>query len=262
MNNPLQNLSATSLRELIKALKSGWLTTPITSLSVQKYTNTTPHEVAQELQRLINKGTPPTQLAFFLELLLNERERTHLIDDFIDLVWTGPEAPGTTNLDTGVVVRDLFRKATNAVIISGYAIYQGKQVFKALAEQMESHPNLEVKMFLDVQRRRGDTTKASEIVREFAHTFKTKHWPGNTYPAVYYDPRSLEIAPPKRSSLHAKCVIIDNQTAFLSSANFTEAAQNRNIEAGVLIRSAHFAQKLAHHFLALVETESLKQLHI
>lgn len=258
MNNPLHNLSSSNLRELIKALRAGWLTLPITSLSVQNYSNTSPAETAAELQHLIDEGTSPTQLAYFLDLLLNERERTHPIDDFIDLVWTGPEASGVTNLDTGVAVRDLFRNATDSVLISGYAIYQGKEVFKTLAEQMDKLPDLNVQMFLDVQRKWRDTTKSSEILREFAHTFKSKDWPGKRLPDVYYDPRSLELNSKQRSSLHAKCVVIDRSVAFLSSANFTEAAQTRNIEAGVLIRSHHFAQKLAHHFLALVDIEALK----
>jgi len=51
--------------------------------------------------------------------------------------------------------------------------------------------------------------------------------------------------------LHAKCVVVDRRVAFVSSANFTEAAQERNIEAGVLIRSEPFASSLANHFETL-----------
>jgi phosphatidylserine/phosphatidylglycerophosphate/cardiolipin synthase-like enzyme len=46
-------------------------------------------------------------------------------------------------------------------------------------------------------------------------------------------------------------VVVDRQVAFVSSANFTEAAHARNIEAGVLIRSPQFASRLALHFEAL-----------
>jgi phosphatidylserine/phosphatidylglycerophosphate/cardiolipin synthase-like enzyme len=38
----------------------------------------------------------------------------------------------------------------------------------------------------------------------------------------------------------------------VTSANFTEAAQTRNIEVGALIRSERFAIRLADHFEALV----------
>jgi phosphatidylserine/phosphatidylglycerophosphate/cardiolipin synthase-like enzyme len=44
---------------------------------------------------------------------------------------------------------------------------------------------------------------------------------------------------------------VDRQVAFVSSANFTEAAQVRNIEVGVLLRSGKFAIQLAKHFEVL-----------
>jgi phosphatidylserine/phosphatidylglycerophosphate/cardiolipin synthase-like enzyme len=33
----------------------------------------------------------------------------------------------------------------------------------------------------------------------------------------------------KPGSLHAKCIAVDNEQVFVSSANFTEAGQDRNI---------------------------------
>jgi len=80
-------------------------------------------------------------------------------------------------------------------------------------------------------------------------------------PEVYYDPRSLEVNVTKKASLHAKCIVVDRRVAFVSSASFTEAGQMRNIEAGVVIRSAHFASKLASHFETLAETGLHKPLH-
>jgi phosphatidylserine/phosphatidylglycerophosphate/cardiolipin synthase-like enzyme len=37
-------------------------------------------------------------------------------------------------------------------------------------------------------------------------------------------PRSLDQEQAKKATLHAKCIAIDNEIAFISSANFTEAA--------------------------------------
>jgi hypothetical protein len=63
-----------------------------------------------------------------------------------------------------------------------------------LADRMVALPELNVQMFLNVQRRHRDTTQASELVREFVYRFKTVDWPGNRLPEVFYDPRSLEMA--------------------------------------------------------------------
>lgn len=86
-------------------------------------------------------------------------------------------------------------------------------------------------------------------------------------PEVYYDPRGLqgmytdpltkeEKYPPK---LHAKCVIVDDETALVTSANFSDAAQNDNIEAGVLVEDARFARALAQEFEGLVATKKLER---
>jgi phosphatidylserine/phosphatidylglycerophosphate/cardiolipin synthase-like enzyme len=154
----------------------------------------------------------------------------------------------------------LFRQAEQSVLVAGYAVYQGRDVFQALAERMDAEPRLQVRMFLDVQRGHGETSSSSEILRRFVHRFRTQEWPGPRLPEVYYDPRSLDDEGPKRASLHAKCIVADERIAFISSANFTEAAQVRNIEVGAIVRSVPFARQLAGYFLALAERHALERL--
>jgi phosphatidylserine/phosphatidylglycerophosphate/cardiolipin synthase-like enzyme len=48
-----------------------------------------------------------------------------------------------------------------------------------------------------------------------------------------------------------KCVVVDRRVALLTSANFTEAAQQRNIEAGVVARCGQLAERLAGYFAGL-----------
>jgi phosphatidylserine/phosphatidylglycerophosphate/cardiolipin synthase-like enzyme len=260
MISPLQKLSAADLRALAHAVKSGRVSAPFTAMSLQRYM--APADVmvaASELERLADSGMNKESLLFAIELLSDERGKQALPDDSIDLVWTGPEADGVPSRDTSVVVREMFAMATETVLLAGYAVFQGREVFAALTNRMEEIPTLKVKMFLDVQRGRGDTTLDSEILREFAHRFKTKEWPGKRLPEVYYDPRSLEQDPYKRTSLHAKSIVVDRNCALVSSANFTHAAQNRNIEVGVLIRSTNFADQLARQFEGLAAAGMLRR---
>jgi len=51
-------------------------------------------------------------------------------------------------------------------------------------------PNLSVRMFLNVARGDDDRDSNEGIVRSFYLSFKTKHWPWEKYPKVFYDPRS------------------------------------------------------------------------
>jgi phosphatidylserine/phosphatidylglycerophosphate/cardiolipin synthase-like enzyme len=143
--------------------------------------------------------------------------------------------------DTGVVVRELFSAAERSVLAAGYAVYPGRDVFRALAERAEAGPDLHVRMFLDIQRPYTDTTRDADLVRRF----RSQEWPGARLPEVYCDPRSLHVDRAFRASLHARCVVVDERVAFVSPANFTPAAQVKNIEAGVLVRSERVASQPA-----------------
>ncbi len=84
-------------------------------------------------------------------------------------------------------------------------------------------PNLSVRMFLNVARGDDDRDSNEGIVRSFYLSFKSKDWPWEKYPKVFYDLRALETAFSKRASLHAKCIVVDRMKCFVSSANFTRA---------------------------------------
>jgi phosphatidylserine/phosphatidylglycerophosphate/cardiolipin synthase-like enzyme len=257
MASPLCLLTAENLGQLAGALRSGRLAPPFTALVLRRYIpESLAAGIAAELQQRVGEGMEARHLADCLDLLCQDRRQRPVAEDLIDLAWTGPEAPGIDNRDTRVVVREMFQGAKESVLVAGYAVYQGLVVFRELAERMDRYPGLQVHMFLDVQRPPNDQASPSELVRAFAERFVQKEWPGERFPELFYDPRSLETDYMKRASLHAKCVVVDRQQAFVSSANFTEAAQTKNIEVGALLRSPTFARRLAEHF------ETLAALHI
>ena len=114
------------------------------------------------------------------------------------------------------------------MLLVGYAIYQGQQVNEDLAKRMKENANLEVKLFLNISRPDQDTTASEILVSRYTQRFKDKQWPsGCRLPEVYYDPRSVADDEPVRSSLHANCVVVDAERVFVSSANFTEAGQQK-----------------------------------
>jgi phosphatidylserine/phosphatidylglycerophosphate/cardiolipin synthase-like enzyme len=253
-------LAGADLAALCGALRSSRLHGPFSGVSLQRYCPPAQaREVASCLQRLHDEGMKPQHLALLAESVLRGRTRAPQQADVVDLVWTGPETLGVTNRDTGVVVRELFGSAEREVLVAGFAVYQGRSIFKRLAERMEERPGLRVRLFLEVQRHPTDTSLPEELVRRFAERFRNQEWPGAKLPELYYDPRSLDREAAKRSSLHAKCVVIDRRVALVTSANFTEAAQTRNIEVGALIQSAWFAMQLAGHFGVRADAGALKR---
>jgi phosphatidylserine/phosphatidylglycerophosphate/cardiolipin synthase-like enzyme len=256
-------LTDADLMALASGLRSGRLHAPFTALAVHGccppvHAGT----VAGRLQQLHDEGMLPQHLALLAESVLRTRARLAQQAAAVDLVWTGPETLAVANRDTGVVVRELFGTAEREVLVAGFAVYQGRAVFQRLAERMEERPDLRVKMYLDVQRQPGDASLDVEVLRRFTLRFRTQEWPGEKLPEVYYDPRSLDQEALKRSSLHAKCVVVDRRVALVTSANFTEAAQRRNIEVGALIRCEPFAAQLVGHFEALSDADLLKRIEV
>lgn len=263
MTEYLRSLSGTDLRDLATALRSGRLCSPYSSLSVQRILDgNSAAAIAPHLQELANNGFTSQQIAVTLELLASDRQHRLRLEDQLDLVTTGPEIRGATNRDTSVVVRELFSNAADSVLIAGFAIYQGQQVFQTLADRMQDNRELQVRIIVDIQRPFGDTTAVSELVLRFRDRFRTQQWPRDRpLPTVLFDPRSLEAGNDKRACMHAKCVVVDGRFVFITSANFTEAAQQRNVEVGVLINSMSVAEQLTRFFDSMQNEGLLAAVH-
>ena len=250
MIDTLVGMSERDLLETANGLRSGRLLPPYSTVALQRMVSREAAEpITRALDKLSNEGFTPTQIATTLDVLRAVRESRPAFDDILELVTTGPDIEGIANRDTSVVVRDLFANATQSVLIAGYAVYQGHKVFQTLADRMQDIPGLQVRLFLDIQRPYGDTSVDSEIIRRFASQFRMTQWPAERpLPHVYFDPRSLDTSSNKRACLHAKAVVVDCHSVFISSANFTEAAQQRNIEVGILAKSATLADRLTDFF--------------
>ncbi len=250
MTNELLRLPDADLRNIAAALRSGRLGVPYSGISLQRIVSSRVSDtIAHELQAIAHEGFSSNQIAHIIEIVLSDRLQRRTTEEVIQLVTTGPEAGATANRDTSVVVRELFASAEESVLLAGYAVYKGHRVFRALADRMQERPDLIVRLFLDVRRAHGDTSSTAEVVRAFGERFRRLDWPQDRpFPEVYYFPLSLEETAEKRAALHAKCVVVDSHAVFVSSANFTEAAQERNIEVGLFIDSPPLAKRLIQHF--------------
>ena len=267
MSSPFLDLSHPSLESLLKAIESGRVIFPISPAALTS-TISSVHSptIARELNLLYSQGMTPAHVVYLLRSLLAERESQQIQRNAIDLVWTGDEILGASGRDTRVVVQELFRAANRSVLISTYTIDKGENavaLFGELATKMDRRDaHLQVRMFLNIKREFKDTTPTATLAREYAHQFSTKIWPGKRLPEVFYDPRSLEIGGRTRACLHAKCVVIDEEYLLVTSANFTEAAHERNIEAGVMLRDKSAAKALSSQFETLAARQVLQPLTI
>ena len=205
-----------------------------------------------DLERL---GISGPAAAAWLRTVARVAERTRKPD----LVWSGPEVPGLHARDTRRVYEELLGSAEHSICASTYAFFDGHKAFEILAKRMEARPALRVTLLLNIQRKRADTTASDQLVRRFADRFWRADWPGSSRPSVFYDPRALEQVGPG-GVLHAKAVVADDEAVFITSANLTEAALDRNIELGVLIRDRALALTISGYFRNLIDRDLLKPL--
>jgi phosphatidylserine/phosphatidylglycerophosphate/cardiolipin synthase-like enzyme len=154
--------------------------------------------------------------------------------------------------DTRRVFEELIESAQRSVHVCTYAYFDGPKAFQLLARRMDAVRSLRVMLLLNIQRKRGDTTATDHVVRQFADRLWTE-WPGNARPLVFYDPRALDTGSPS-GVLHAKALVVDEQAVFVTSANLTEAAFDRNIELGLLTRDRTLAASVVAHFQGLVDS--------
>jgi phosphatidylserine/phosphatidylglycerophosphate/cardiolipin synthase-like enzyme len=256
----LPRLSTSDLTALATALESGW----IAPSSPEKLFRTYAGDDAPLLKEWLRGITPetfsPNQVARMLRAVGAGRAREQILAP--DLVVSGPDVPGVPTADTHSVVQSLFQEATSEVVLAGYAFYNGHALFERLHEHWTRNPSLKVLFHVDVPRRHGDTSSAEGIITKYVADFRANHWPWHPVPELYFDPRALESVSKTRASLHAKIVVIDRRKLLLTSANFTEAAQQKNIEMGVLCSLPHLAERICCYLEGLRKSGVLRRLPV
>jgi len=261
MKSPLRNLSRVAMLDLSGALAAGRAKPPYSALQIAEYVpEPVSHEIGADLSRMDAAGMQPAHIAECLQLLAAEREANQQTLDRLQLVWTGPDVPGSVSRDTGVVMKELFSCARQSVLLSTFTVRRGIEVFAPLAQAVDLNRVLQVRLAVNVGRDGDFSTPEHQVLARFAEGFWQNHWPWPKRPSVYYDPRALSSDPATCASLHAKCTVIDDEIAFVTSANLTEWAQERNLEAGVLIRDEGFARSLRNQFESLIAASRLRLL--
>jgi len=252
----IHSLPASTLESMSQALKAGRLKPPYTAFSVAEWAPQAAREsLASEFSSLQTLGFTPSTLAITIEALAEDAAARQRAIDQIQLVWTSPDEEGPHVRDTSVVVRQLLSEARQSLWISTYSIFNGQEVFLPIEEAWSVRPELEVVLILNIP------PNQDAAVEKYAWSFWKYHWPWTRKPAVFYDPRSSEKTPATPACQHAKCILVDGVTAFITSANFTESAHERNIELGVLFRdNPRVAGSIRSKFESLIGDGFLKPL--
>ncbi len=267
MIDAVARISTATLGALASALERGVLVAPFGMMAMGRVVPAAEHgDAVRLLQVLQASGMDERGLAAALRVAEAARRAVEQRPT-PTLVWSDLDIAGSR--DTGVVCNELFRNAERSVLLSTYNLghkakdgeEKGNPVLRPLAARMAERSTLEVRLFVNL-RRLEQWVQASEreVEDAFVAWFRREIWPWERVPEVYYDPRSLAGGNDETSCLHAKCVVVDEVRAFVTSANLTQAAQSRNIEAGVLLEDPVFAKALRRQFESLINRGYVKRL--
>lgn len=223
--------------------------------------------VANQLRQLGLDGLGPRGAAVLLRTLAAERRAQRAFAERVELVWTDPEQSSAR--DTAVIVRSMCGRAERDLLLANYAFDQpynddgrerARALWTPLAVNMDARPELRVRMFVNVGRDWDDTTSDdASLIHAFVERFRRGLWPGERMPELFHDPRALltRDQTKERACMHAKCIVVDGVEVLITSANFTQAAQARNIEAGLLVKDGTTARRVIEQFEGLVDAGRL-----
>ncbi len=257
MIDALFKLAPFQRQRLAKALESGLIGSPVSASILDSVLGDLDavESIRLALQELEHLGIVGKGAAAWIRMSDAIEQRATKPD----LVWSGPEVPGVHARDTRQVFEELLGSARISLWACTYAFFDGAKAFQVLARNMDANPSLAVTLLLNIQRAKGDSTATDQLVRKFADRFWKVEWPGNAKPRVFYDPRALEVEG-LGAVLHAKAMVVDDERVLVTSANFTEAAMDRNIELGLLVRDRAMAASIKAHFKGLIESGALRLL--
>jgi len=243
----LTAFSEVELERIARAVRQEITPSPVTSAALS--------DLAPGSRAEVLAGFAPAAVLAVVEAVLTERRRVE--ETKVDLVWTGPDVAASTARDTAVVVRELFARAERSVLVAGFSFDHGADIFSPLHKVMKDRA-VDASIFLDLPRApRNEIDLTTHIQREI-DAFLASNWPfGAPIPRLYYDPRKVE--PTSTASLHAKCIVVDECRALVTSANFTTRGQERNVEVGVLVESERFARALVHQWRNAAEAGVFRQ---
>lgn len=172
-----------------------------------------------------------------------------------ELVWSGATGARSCARATRYVIEDLFASVRHRVLVAGYSFYRATELFTPLfrratelRDRGEALPH--VRVILDCSNTHYDRAgeRPEQIARRVAADFRRTCWHSDVLePELRFYRKSAERTDDGRAlySMHAKCIVVDDEVALVGSANFSNRGRdNRSLEVGALIRDYHFVQSL------------------
>jgi phosphatidylserine/phosphatidylglycerophosphate/cardiolipin synthase-like enzyme len=155
---------------------------------------------------------------------------------------TGPTTSFAPTRRTEQVLLDLIRRAKNEIFLVSFVAYDVPSVVNEL--NAASGRGVTIQVLLESSASHGGSLSVDS-----AANMKHRVPSAVLYAWIDRSPQFVD------GRVHAKAAIADGNIAFLTSANLTGHALEKNIEAGVLINGGDVPTGLRSHLHALIDTK-------
>ena len=162
----------------------------------------------------------------------------------IELVWTGPVTSVVSARKTEQVLLQVINQAKSELLITSFVAYK----VDSLIEALNSACDRGVKLFLLLESSIDDGGSIEiDVIAKMKKAIPRAHIYAWKDKAIEFD----------GGRVHAKVAIADNSACFITSANLTGYAMEKNMELGLLINGGSIPSLVSEHLKALVDTNIL-----
>lgn len=158
----------------------------------------------------------------------------------VELVWTGPTTRFVPTRRTEQVLLDLIASATTDLFLVSFVAYDVRSIVTAMNEGASR--GVRLRILLEASTEHGGTLNVDPAATMRASVPVAELFTWRDRPEPFVD-----------GKVHAKVAVVDGARAFITSANLTGHALEKNMEAGVLINGGPVPKTLSDHLQALID---------
>jgi phosphatidylserine/phosphatidylglycerophosphate/cardiolipin synthase-like enzyme len=158
----------------------------------------------------------------------------------VELVWTGPTTRFVPTRRTEQVLIDLIASSKTELFLVSFVAYDVRSVVAAMNEA--AGRGVRLRVLLEASTSHGGTLNIDPAATMRASVPTAELFTWRQKPEPFVD-----------GKVHAKVAVVDCVRAFITSANLTGHALEKNMEAGVLINGGPVPKTLSDHLQALID---------
>jgi cardiolipin synthase A/B len=166
-------------------------------------------------------------------------------EESLELVWTGPPSDLVPTRKTEQALLEVINAANKNLFLTCFVTYKATSIFEAIDKAINR--GVGISILMESSDKPEDGILVDAITKMKVSFPKAK--------VYYWDNTEDEF---EGGKVHAKIAVADGQVCFISSANLTEYAMEKNMEAGTLIHGGSIPEKLYDHLKALVTKKVVK----